>query len=142
MIGSQKLGRWAQITPDTGLPLGNEANRLTLYSTWNRNLLPTCWILSVYLQNASPPAAVDVDLYLWGRDYENNVWGRLGLNDGHVNGGTEYTSATLWDSWYYVLQNLEIWKDLYLQQVNTTGSPTLTCYLAPLYEQAIELRGL
>jgi len=142
MIGSQKLGLWAQLTPGTDLPVGNVAGRLTMPGPWHPQQLPTCWILSVYLANASPPAAVDVDLYLWGRDYEMSQWGRLGLNDGSVNGGTAYTSATLWDAWYYVLQNLEVWSDLYLQQVNTTGAPTLTCYLAPLYEQAVELRGL
>jgi len=145
MIGQQRLGRFASITPTAGRPDGDEANRLVLGTTWETTQLPTCWIIGVWFVGASPPAAVDVNLYLWGRDYQLDAgvgrWGRLGLNDGNLNGANAFTPATLTDSWWFVLQNLEVWKDLYLQQLNTTGAPTVTAELAPMYEQAVELRG-
>lgn len=142
MIGSQRLGRWAAITTAANMPSGDEATRLVLSTSWDPNLLPTCWVFSLHLQNSSPPVQCQFDVYVWGRDFVNNQWGRLGLNDGHLNGGTQYDVATLTDGWYYVLQNLEVWKDLYVQQVDALGAAILTCHLAPLYEQAVELRGL
>jgi hypothetical protein len=141
MIGSQRLGRFFPMTPTVGRPSGDEANRLTLATTWDVTILPTCWIIGVWFVGTSPPAAVDVNLNMWARDHQNNLWGRLGLNNGNLNGADAFTPATVTDSWWFVLQNLEIWKDLYLQQENTTGAPTVTAQLAPMYEQAMELRG-
>ena len=60
--------------------------------------------------NASPPIATEVELYLWGRDYQLDAglgrWGRLGNNDGSLNGADAFEPATLTDSWWFVLQNL------------------------------------
>ncbi len=142
MIGQQRLGVAASITPDTGIPTGNEANRLVLASTWNANLLPTCWILGVQITNVqSPQIAFEADLYLWGRDAQQSLWGRLGENEGQLNAGTTF-QGTAGDGWWFVFQNLEVWQDLYIQQANLVGSPTITCSLYPMYEQAVELRGL
>jgi hypothetical protein len=146
MIGQQRLGRFSDITPTVGRPDGNEANRLVMAGTWDAQLLPTCWLIGVWFVGTSPPAAVDVNLYLWGRDNLLDAgagrWGRLGLNDGNLNGASAFEPDTVTDSWWFILQNLEIWQDLYLEQLNTTGAPTVTAALAPMYEQAVELRGL
>ena len=146
MIGQQRLGRFASITPTVGRPSGDEANRLVVANNWDVTLLPTCWIIGVWFVGASPPAAVEVNLYLWGRDFQLDAgagrWGRLGNNDGNLNGADAFEPDTQTDAWWFVLQNLEIWRDLYVEQLNTTGAPTVTCELAPMYEQAVELRGL
>lgn len=143
MIGMQRLGHRVELVPDTGIPSGDEANRLTLASSWNVNLLPTCWIIGIQMENgSSPPVSNETDLYLWARDHQWDVWGRLGENNGAMNGGETFAFATLFDGWWFVYQNLEVWKDLYLQQDDQTGSPKVTCFVYPMYEMAVELRGL
>jgi hypothetical protein len=137
-IGQQRFGNMVTVTPDTGIPSGDEANRLVIATAFNVNLVPTCWQFHIQITAAG---AFEADLYAWGREPQYDQWGRLGSSNGHMNGGTVLEGTTA-DGWWFVYQNIEVFGDLYIEQANLVGAPTINIRLFPMYEQAVELRGL
>ncbi len=113
-------GPWLDLLPatgaDNGAPVGDEATRLILANFQGR---PT--VLHGLRIDLIGDAGISAEYFLWGRDKEDNVWDPLGENDGQLNAATAI-AGTVATGRYFVIQNLGMFKDLYLQVLNSAGA--------------------
>lgn len=99
------------------------------------------WLLRLNITvDDSPIATAEVDVHLWGRDAEDTLWGTLGNGEGMINGGETVTCIGS-QSLYFILQNLGLFQDLWLELRNIAGAGfSLSADLAPFYN--CEANGL
>jgi len=124
------------ITAANGEPSGDDASRLVVATAFKyANPKPIDWLLRVRGTTplTSPPTAIEFYAYLWGRDQQDQVWGQLGNADGILNGGDLITGNTTAVR-YFMLQNLGLFQDLYIQFSDLSGTGlSLNATLFPVY---------
>jgi len=148
-MSRQVIGEFQQLLAPTaaanGAPSGDQAGRLVMSTAFSGAVPKSIdWILRVRITaiHGSPPVAQDfeADVYLWGRDEEDQIWGYLGEDNGQLNGGDTFTGNGA-GNWYFIYTNLGLFQDLWLQVANIVGDGfSIQADLAPFYN--CEANGL
>lgn len=134
-MSRQVVGPWADLlastVADNGAPSGNQAGRLVVGTNFKAVPYTIDWQIFVEITGTGD---ISADLFLWGRDDEDSVWGTIGLNNGQLNNGVtiEGTTAT---RRYFGYQNIVAgFSDLYLEVLDLTGTnAAVVAKIRPVY---------
>jgi hypothetical protein len=114
----------AQAGNSAGLPTGNDGLDMTAVSDGGMRASKYTLLVTV----GGTGSAV-VSVYGKGR---SAVWGAAGDNAGAVNGGVALAAG---NSYYFEVENLGIFLRCKTYVSGSTGSPTISTFLAPIYER-------
>jgi len=145
-MSRQVIGNFEQLLAATavanGKPSGDQVGRLVVATAFPGAVPQSIdWLLRLNITiDDSPITTAEVDVHLWGRDAETPLWGTLGNDQGMINGGATVTCDGS-QSMYFILQNLGLFQDLWLEARAIVGAGfSLSSDLAPFYN--CEANGL